>query len=141
MGVYDAEDAALVSINMSWFSKKPSKEEVLLDALQNLSSQFSSAMQHQADTHLESIKVIAAANIEVSKGLGEQAKSFSNWIDSFKVAAQPESRVMNDEAMLAIQNEKLKRSGFPVDADQKTQTQFVGQNMLEIEDLEAALFG
>lgn len=126
---------------MRWFSKKPTNEELLLNTLQSLSTQFATAMQHQADNHLESIKVIAAANIEVSKGLGEQAKSFSNWIDSFKVAAQPESRVMNDEAMVALQNETLKRSGFPVDGDQKTQTQFVGTNMLEIEDLEAALFG
>jgi hypothetical protein len=124
-----------------WFSKKKSREEQILDTLREMSTQFANAMQHQADNHLESIRTIAAANIEVSKGLGEQAKSFSNWIDSFKVAAQPEARVMDDVAMVALQNDRLRKSGFPVDADQKTQLDAVVKNMIDFENLEAQLFG
>lgn len=127
-----------------WFSKKPSREDVLLEALQTLSAQFHDAFKHQSETHLKSVETIAAANIEVAKGLGEQAKSFSNWIDSFKVAAQPTARVMNDETMVALEEvrrEALKKDGFPVDGSPRQQAAFVGQSILDLEKIEAELFG
>jgi hypothetical protein len=124
-----------------WFSKKKSREEIILDTLREMTAQFSASMQHQADTHLESIKTIAAANIEVSKGLGEQAKSFSNWIDSFKIDAKPEARVMDDDTMVALQNERLKKSGFPVDSSQRDQMTFTATELFNLEKIEAEMFG
>lgn len=112
----------------------------MLETLQQISLQFSESLRHQAELHNESIKVIASANIEIAKGLGEQAKSFGNWIDSFKVAAVPESRVMNDAAMVELE-QKLAGEGFPSKANQKEQMTALTNRFLSFEELEASLLG
>jgi hypothetical protein len=120
------------------------QQKLLLETLQHLTSQFSDVLQTTQVNHTESLKVIAAANVKVAESLGEQAKSFGNWIESFKVSAQPESRVMNDELMFELEQQKratLEKEGFPVNGNRGDQLLATMNRFIDMEDLEKSILG
>ena len=133
---------------MNWFSRRREREEaerkLLLETLQHLTSQFSEVLQSSQANHTESLKVIAEANVKVAESLGAQAKSFGNWIESFKVSAMPEARVMNDEMMAEIEKqrkEQLEKEGFPVHGTRAEQYTALAHHIMDFDELEKSILG
>jgi hypothetical protein len=77
-------------------------------------------LQHQESLEaMRSINETAGKMADASKA---QAESFTAYLSLFKVSSPPESRVMRDADEY---QEQLRRDGFPVDADQPTQLEWV----------------